>query len=49
MPSSLIVLIAPLVDVTAGAVRNHLSSAMQKLGARSRAEAVQVAEAKGWL
>jgi two-component system response regulator DesR len=30
-------------------VRNHLSSAMQKLDARNRAEAVRVAEEKGWL
>ena len=32
-----------------GTVRNHLSSAMQKLDARNRAEAVRVAEEKGWL
>jgi two-component system response regulator DesR len=30
-------------------VRNHLSSAMQKLDARNRAEAVRVAEEQGWL
>jgi two-component system response regulator DesR len=30
-------------------VRNHLSSAIQKLGARNRAEAVAVARRKGWL
>jgi hypothetical protein len=29
--------------------RRGQASAMQKLGAHSRAEAVQVAEAKGWL
>ncbi len=30
-------------------VRNHLSAAIQKLGARNRAEAVQIAQRKGWL
>ena len=33
----------------AGTVRNHLSAAMQKLEARNRAEAVQMAEEQGWL
>ena len=28
---------------------DHLSAAIQKLGARNRAEAVQIAERKGWL
>ncbi|GAA2309451.1 response regulator transcription factor [Nonomuraea roseoviolacea subsp. roseoviolacea] len=32
-----------------GTVRNHLSAAIQKLGARTRAEAVEIAEEKGWL
>ncbi|MGI8429983.1 MAG: response regulator [Solirubrobacteraceae bacterium] len=32
-----------------GTVRNHLSSVMQKLDARNRAEAVRVAEQRGWL
>jgi two-component system response regulator DesR len=32
-----------------GTVRNHLSSVMQKLDARNRAEAVRVAEERGWL
>ena len=32
-----------------GTVRNYLSAAMQKLGARNRAEAVRLAEDKGWL
>ena len=46
---------APVADLagrmhlSAGTVRNYLSSAMQKLGAHSRAEAVRVAEDKGWL
>jgi two-component system response regulator DesR len=30
-------------------VRNHLSSVMQKLDARNRAEAVRLAEERGWL
>ena len=32
-----------------GTVRNYLSTVMQKLGARNRAEAVATAEQKGWL
>ena len=32
-----------------GTVRNYLSVAMQKLGARNRGEAVDIARAKGWL
>lgn len=32
-----------------GTVRNHLSSAIGKTGARNRAEAVLIAEANGWL
>jgi DNA-binding NarL/FixJ family response regulator len=30
-------------------VRNYLSSAMRKLGARNRSEAIDVAVEKGWL
>jgi two-component system response regulator DesR len=30
-------------------VRNHLSSAIGKTGARTRAEAVRIAEENGWL
>ena len=41
--------LAAALFLPAGTVRNHLSSAMQKLGARNRAEAVRVAEEKGWL
>jgi len=37
------------LHLSPGTVRNHLSSAIQKLGARTRAEALQVAESKGWL
>lgn len=32
-----------------GTVRNHLSAAIGKTGARRRAEAVRIAEARGWL
>ena len=41
--------IAGSLFLSPGTVRNHLSSAMGKLGARNRAEAVKVAEEKGWL
>ncbi|GAA4230687.1 two-component system response regulator DesR [Streptosporangium album] len=32
-----------------GTVRNHLSAAIQKLGARTRTEAIDIASSKGWL
>jgi hypothetical protein len=32
-----------------GTVRNHLSGAIHKLGARNHAEAVRIAQQKGWL
>ncbi|QYC41003.1 Oxygen regulatory protein NreC [Nonomuraea coxensis DSM 45129] len=35
--------------LTEGTVRNYLSSAIGKTGARNRAEAVRVAESRGWL
>ena len=41
--------IAASVHLSAGTTRNHLSSAMTKLGARNRAEALRIAEDKGWL
>jgi two-component system, NarL family, response regulator DesR len=41
--------IARAVYLSPGTVRNYLSSAMQKLCARTRAEAVRIAEEKGWL
>jgi two-component system response regulator DesR len=41
--------IAAGLHLSPGTVRNHLSAAMQKLGARNRAEAVQMAQRKGWL
>jgi two-component system response regulator DesR len=41
--------LAVTLHLSPGTVRNHLSAAIQKLGARNRAEAVQIAERKGWL
>jgi two-component system, NarL family, response regulator DesR len=41
--------VAGRLHLSPGTVRNHLSAAMQKLGARNRAEAVQIAQRKGWL
>lgn len=41
--------IAQRLHLSSGTVRNHLSAAIQKLGARNRAEAVQHAERKGWI
>lgn len=37
------------MHLSPGTVRNHLSAAIQKLGARTRAEALEIAESKGWL
>lgn len=41
--------IAETVFLSEGTVRNHLSTAIQKLGARNRIEAARLAEQKGWL
>jgi two-component system response regulator DesR len=41
--------LARALYLSPGTVRNHLSSVMQKLDARNRAEAARVAEEKGWL
>jgi two-component system, NarL family, response regulator DesR len=41
--------IAERLHLSPGTVRNHLSAAMHKLSARNRAEAVQIAQRKGWL
>jgi len=41
--------IAGQVYLSEGTVRNHLSSAMGKLGAGTRAEAVRIATENGWL
>jgi two-component system response regulator DesR len=44
-----IAVIAARLHLSNGTVRNHLSAAIQKLGARNRAEAVELAQQKGWL
>ena len=44
-----VVEVAARLHLSPGTVRNHLSAAIQKLGARNRAEAVQIAQRKGWL
>ena len=41
--------IAGRLFLSEGTVRNYLSSAMGKTGARTRVEAARVAEEKGWL
>jgi two-component system response regulator DesR len=41
--------IAGAVFLSEGTVRNHLSSAIGKTGARNRADAVRIAEENGWL
>jgi two-component system, NarL family, response regulator DesR len=41
--------IAAALHLSPGTTRNHLSTIMQKLDARSRIEAIRVAEERGWL
>jgi two-component system response regulator DesR len=41
--------IAGVLFLSEGTVRNYLSAAIGKLGARNRAEAIQIAERQGWL
>ncbi|KOU87994.1 MULTISPECIES: response regulator transcription factor [unclassified Streptomyces] len=41
--------LAARLHLSQGTVRNYLSTAIQKLAARNRAEAVRVAREKGWL
>lgn len=41
--------IAGQVHLSAGTVRNHLSAAIGKTGARTRAEAARIAQDRGWL
>ncbi|OLR94333.1 response regulator transcription factor [Actinokineospora bangkokensis] len=41
--------LARALHLSEGTVRNHLSSAIGKTGARNRAEAAKLAEARGWL
>jgi two-component system response regulator DesR len=44
-----IAVIAAELHLSPGTVRNHLSAAIQKLGAHNRADAAQIAQEKGWL
>jgi two-component system, NarL family, response regulator DesR len=41
--------IAARLFLSEGTVRNHLSAAIRKTGARNRAEAASIAQRKGWL
>jgi len=41
--------IAKALFLSEGTVRNYLSAAIGKTGARTRAEAVRLAEDSGWL
>ena len=41
--------IAATLALAEGTVRNHLSTAIQKLGVRNRMEAAHLAVQKGWL
>jgi len=41
--------IADLIFLSAGTVRNYLSEATSKLGAKNRIEAARIAKQKGWL
>ena len=41
--------IAAALSLSEGTVRNHLSAAIGKTGARTRAEAVRLADERGWL
>jgi two-component system response regulator DesR len=48
-PGRTVAEIAITLFLSEGTVRNYLSSAIGKLGARNRAEAIQTAETRGWL
>jgi len=48
-PGKTVADIARQLFLSEGTVRNYLSAAMAKTGARNRAEAVRVAEERGWL
>ena len=48
-PGASIADIAAALSLSDGTVRNYLSTAIQKLGARNRVEAARVAEDKSWL
>jgi len=49
LPGISITEIARQLSLSEGTVRNHLSAAMQKVGAHNRMEAAHLAEQKGWL
>jgi two-component system response regulator DesR len=44
-----VAVVAERVALSEGTVRNHLSAAIQRLGAHNRLEAARLAERKGWL
>ncbi|HEX5967169.1 MAG TPA: helix-turn-helix transcriptional regulator, partial [Intrasporangium sp.] len=44
-----VAVIAARVHLSAGTVRNHLSSAIGKTGTATRAEAARIAQERGWL
>ena len=46
---SSVIELAARLHLSEGTVRNHLSSAIQKLSARTRAAAARIALLKGWL
>lgn len=46
---STVAAMAGVLFLSEGTVRNHLSAAMGKVGASTRAEAVQIADGHGWL
>jgi two-component system response regulator DesR len=48
-PGRTVAEIAITLYLSEGTVRNYLSSAIGKLNARNRAEAIQTAETRGWL
>jgi len=41
--------LAQVLHLSAGTARNHLSTIMRKVGASTRAEAIRIAEERGWL
>ncbi|HEU5417168.1 MAG TPA: LuxR C-terminal-related transcriptional regulator, partial [Streptosporangiaceae bacterium] len=48
-PGATVAEIAARLFLTEGTVRNYLSAAIAKTGARNRAEAVRRADERGWL
>jgi len=48
-PGATVSQIAEKLFLSEGTVRNYLSVAMAKIGARNRAEAVRTADERGWL